>query len=80
MKEFLQLSDLELLALYDTKNDYVIKLENGDLIHTDDESLVEEYENNSSLVLVYWASDFEAAFSVRDELIRRGLIVNSMEK
>ena len=80
MEEFANISDAELLELYETKSDYAIKLENGDLIHTDDEALVEEYENSSSLVLVYWASNFEDAFSVRDELIRRGLIVDSMEK
>lgn len=75
MEEFLNLSDNELLELFNTKSEFVIKLKNGTLIHTDDEDKIEEYENNPNLVGIFWSSDFETVYELNDELVRRGLLV-----
>ena len=74
-EEFYGINDEELLKIYNTSYDFVIRLKNGTLIHTNDEEMIEEYEKNEDTVSIFWASDFEAFFDLKNELIRRNLLV-----
>lgn len=73
MKDILVLDNEKLLEIYNSENEAVIGLKDGKLIHTDDEETIEEYQNNPDISFIFWASNFEDMFILKEELTKRGL-------
>lgn len=71
---FSEITDTQLLEMYNSDNEIVIRLNDGTIIHTDDDEVFLEYEKHPEIHFAYFLSDFMQSFSIKDELIKRGLI------